>query len=115
MAKFDELNALADEYDDLAVVGVNANDPDEYPDDSFERMQELVDDGTIDYDAYLFDATQAVAAGYGARCTPDPSCSPMTARGLRGSLPRPPRRRDEPRRRTHRARDESSRRDSAGG
>jgi len=72
MAKFDELNALADEYDDLAVVGVNANDPDEYPDDSFERMQELVDDGTIDYDAYLFDATQAVAAGYGARCTPDP-------------------------------------------
>ena len=71
-AKFDELNALADEYDDLAVVGVNSNDPGEYADDSFERMQELVADGTVDYDAYLYDETQVVAAGYGARCTPDP-------------------------------------------
>ncbi len=71
-AKFDELNSLAAEFDDLAVVGVNSNDPGEYPDDSFERMCELVEDGTIRYDAYLFDETQAVAAGYGARCTPDP-------------------------------------------
>jgi len=71
-AKFDELNQLADEFDDVSVVGINANDPDEYPDDSFERMQALVTDGTIDYDAYLFDESQDVAAAYGARCTPDP-------------------------------------------
>ena len=71
-AKVDELNRLAMEYDDLAVVGVNANDPEEYPDDSFERMQELVDRGEIQYDAYLFDETQEVAAACGARCTPDP-------------------------------------------
>ena len=71
-AKFDELNRLADEYDDVAVVGINANDPEEYPDDSFDRMQALVADGTIDYDAYLFDESQTVAAAYGARCTPDP-------------------------------------------
>ncbi|MFC6975640.1 thioredoxin family protein [Halomicroarcula sp. GCM10025709] len=71
-AKFDELNRLAAEYDDLAVVGISANDPGQYPDDSFERMQELVADGTIDYDAYLFDESQSVAAAYGARCTPDP-------------------------------------------
>jgi peroxiredoxin len=71
-AKIDELNRLAAEYDDLAVVGINANDPEEYPDDSFERMQELVDRGEIQYDAYLFDESQAVAAAYGARCTPDP-------------------------------------------
>jgi peroxiredoxin len=71
-AKFDELNALASEYDDVAVVGINSNDPEEYPDDSFERMQELVADGTIQYDAYLFDETQEVAAEYGATCTPDP-------------------------------------------
>ncbi|WP_340101857.1 thioredoxin family protein [Salinibaculum salinum] len=71
-AKFDELNALATEYDDVAVVGINSNDPAEYPDDSFERMQELVADGTIQYDAYLFDETQEVAAAYGATCTPDP-------------------------------------------
>ena len=71
-AKFDELNELADEYDDVAVVGINSNDPEEYPDDSFERMQELVADGTLAYDAYLFDETQSVAADYGATCTPDP-------------------------------------------
>ena len=71
-AKFDELNQLASEFDDVSVVGINANDPDEYPDDSFERMQELVVDGTIDYDAYLFDKSQDVAAAFGARCTPDP-------------------------------------------
>ncbi|MBO4248159.1 thioredoxin family protein [Halomicrobium sp. IBSBa] len=71
-AKFDELNRLAAEYDEVAVVGISANDPEEYPDDSFERMQELVDDGTVDYDAYLFDESQETAAAYGARCTPDP-------------------------------------------
>jgi len=71
-AKFDELNLLAEEYDDLAVVGVNANDEEEYPDDSLDRMAELVEDGTIRYDAYLRDESQKVAASYGARCTPDP-------------------------------------------
>jgi len=71
-AKIPELNRLAGEYDDLAVVGINSNDPNEYPDDSFERMQEVVADGTVAYDAYLHDADQSVAAAYGARCTPDP-------------------------------------------
>lgn len=71
-AKFDELNALAEEYGDVAVVGVNSNDPTEYPGDSFEKMKEYVDDGTIRYDAYLFDETQSVAKAYGATCTPDP-------------------------------------------
>ena len=72
VAKFDELNRLAEEYDDLAVVGISSNDPEQYAEDSFERMQALVEDGTIDYDAYLFDESQDVAAAYGARCTPDP-------------------------------------------
>jgi len=71
-AKFDELNAIAEEYDDVAVVGVNPNNNPDYPDDSFERMGELVEDGTIQYDAYLFDEDQRVAAAYGAVCTPDP-------------------------------------------
>ena len=71
-AKFDELNALAEEYDDVAVVGINSNDPEEYPEDSFETMQDYVADGTIQYDAYLFDETQEVAVAYGATCTPDP-------------------------------------------
>lgn len=71
-AKFEELNDLAAEYDDAAVVGISSNDPDEYPEDSFEKMQEFVDDGTIQYDAYLFDESQEVAKSYGATCTPDP-------------------------------------------
>jgi len=71
-AKFDALNGMADDYDDVAVVGVNPNNNPEYPDDSFERMRELVEDGTVQYDAYLFDEDQRVAADYGAVCTPDP-------------------------------------------
>jgi peroxiredoxin len=71
-ATFETLNAIADDYDEVAVVGVNPNDADEYPDDSFERMQELVADGTIRYDAYLRDESQDVAGAYGATCTPDP-------------------------------------------
>jgi len=71
-AKIPALNRLAEEYDELAVVGVNSNDAAEYPDDSYERMQEVVAEGTVAYDAYLHDADQSVAAAYGARCTPDP-------------------------------------------
>src|SRR6056297_3017782 len=71
-AKFDELNHIAAAYDDVAVVGINPNDAEEYPDDSLEKMQELVADGTIQYDAYLRDESQAVAREYGAVCTPDP-------------------------------------------
>jgi peroxiredoxin len=85
-AKFDELNALADEYDDVAVVGINPNDAEEYPEDSFAKMQEYVDAGKVQYDAYLRDGSQAVAAAYGAACTPDPflfenSAASATPRG----------------------------------
>lgn len=71
-AKFDLLNDVAAEYDDVSVVGINPNDAEEYPDDSFEAMQEWVDAGKIKYDAYLRDESQAVAREYGAVCTPDP-------------------------------------------
>lgn len=71
-AKFAALNGLSEEYDDVAVVGINPNDEAEYPEDSAERMAELVDEGTIRYDAYLRDESQDVARAYGAVCTPDP-------------------------------------------
>jgi len=71
-AKFDLLNELAAEYDDVAVVGINPNDAEEYPDDSFEAMRERVEEGTIQYDAYLRDESQDIARAYGAVCTPDP-------------------------------------------
>ncbi|MDZ7702614.1 MAG: thioredoxin family protein [Halobacteriales archaeon] len=72
VAKIPALNALAEEYDDVAVVGINPNDAEEYPDDSFERMREVVEDGTVRYDAYLRDESQDVARAFGATCTPDP-------------------------------------------
>ncbi|WP_459192362.1 thioredoxin family protein [Halosimplex sp. J119] len=71
-AKFDELNALAEEYDEVAVVGINPNDAAEYPEDSVEKMGEYVERGEVQYDAYLRDESQEVAAAYGATCTPDP-------------------------------------------
>jgi peroxiredoxin len=71
-AKFAEMNRLAAEYDEVAVVGVNPNDAEEYPEDDFETMVERVEDGTVQWDAYLRDESQQVAAAYGAMCTPDP-------------------------------------------
>jgi thiol-disulfide isomerase/thioredoxin len=71
-AKIPVLNELAADYDDVAVVGINPNDDTEYPDDSYERMVELVEDGTVAYDAYLWDPTQESPKAYGAVCTPDP-------------------------------------------
>ncbi|MFB6125005.1 MAG: thioredoxin family protein [Halanaeroarchaeum sp.] len=71
-AKVDVLNDLAADFANVAVVGVNPNDADAYPEDSFERMRELVEDGTVRYDAYLRDESQDVAREYGAVCTPDP-------------------------------------------
>lgn len=71
-AKIDTLNALAEDYDGVAVVGINPNDAEAYPEDSTERMRELVADGSVRYDAYLRDESQDVARTYGAVCTPDP-------------------------------------------
>ena len=71
-AKEGTLNDIAAEYDGVAVVGINPNDAEEYPDDSFEKMKAYVESGRIAYDAYLHDETQEVAAAYGATCTPDP-------------------------------------------
>jgi peroxiredoxin len=71
-AKFDETNRLAAEFDEVPVVGINPNDAGEYPEDDFETMVERVKEGTIQWDAYLRDESQEVAAAYGATCTPDP-------------------------------------------
>lgn len=71
-AKMDTLNGIASDYEEVAVVGINPNDADEYPEDSFDRMREFVADGVVEYDAYLRDESQDVARDYGAACTPDP-------------------------------------------
>lgn len=71
-AKFNILNKIAEEYSEIAVLGINPNNSNEYPEDSFSRMKELTQEGKIKYDAYLRDETQETARKYGAICTPDP-------------------------------------------
>lgn len=54
----------------VAVVGINANDVDNYPDDSPENMKLEVARAGYTF-PYLYDATQTVAKAYQAACTPD--------------------------------------------
>ena len=65
VADFAELRAMG-----FGVVGVNANDSVQYPDDSFDNMVAFGRAHGIDF-PYLHDATQAVARAYDAVCTPD--------------------------------------------
>lgn len=55
----------------VAVIGINSNNNLDYPDDSFEKMQEFVKEQGMRF-TYLFDESQSVARSYGAVCTPDP-------------------------------------------
>ena len=68
----DELGAFAAEYQGrgLAVVGINANDVANYPDDSPEKMIEEIERRGYTF-PYLFDESQEVAKAYEAACTPD--------------------------------------------
>lgn len=70
--KMEEIAQLQNDYADkgVVVVGINANDAENYPEDSFENMQEFAK--TFGYEYYLFDESQEVAKAYGAVCTPDP-------------------------------------------
>ena len=54
----------------VAFVGINANDVDNYPADSPEKMAEEVERRGYTF-PYLYDATQEVAKAYRAACTPD--------------------------------------------
>jgi peroxiredoxin len=68
----DTLVQLVKEYQarGVAVVAINANDVDAYPDDSPEAM--VREAQTYGYTfPYLYDQTQEVAKAYKAACTPD--------------------------------------------
>lgn len=54
----------------IAVVAINSNDVENYPDDSPEKMIEDVKQFNYPF-PYLYDETQAVAQAYQAACTPD--------------------------------------------
>src|SRR4051812_46214858 len=49
----------------IGAVAINANDPADYPEDSFANMQRIVREFAFPF-PYLFDETQAIARAYGA-------------------------------------------------
>lgn len=55
----------------LGMILISSNDVTEYPDDSFEKMQQLAEAKDFPF-PYAFDESQAVARAYHAACTPDP-------------------------------------------
>lgn len=55
---------------DIGFVAISANDPTDYPEDSYPNMQKLAKNMGFSF-PYLFDETQAIAKKYGAVCTPD--------------------------------------------
>lgn len=67
-----ELAALAREYQarQVAIVGVNSNDVQNFPDDRPELMAVEAQQAGYSF-PYLYDETQAVAKAYRAACTPD--------------------------------------------
>jgi peroxiredoxin len=54
----------------VAIVGINANDVANYPDDSPAKMKDEVKSAGYIF-PYLYDESQAVAKAYHAACTPD--------------------------------------------
>jgi peroxiredoxin len=57
----------------IGFVGINSNDVETYPDDSFDNMKLFAAKHNFNF-PYLFDETQEVAKSYGAVCTPDFFC-----------------------------------------
>lgn len=72
LAVLDRLIAIQADYGDKGVqlVGINANDASQYPDDNFENMKSIVEEKGINF-PYLYDETQKTARAYQAQCTPD--------------------------------------------
>ena len=54
----------------IGVVAINANDPVQYPADSFDNMVKMANEHDFPF-PYLFDESQDVARAYDAVCTPD--------------------------------------------
>jgi len=72
-AKQETIVNLQEKYKDqgLIIVGINSNESENFPEDSFEGMVETAKEKGYNF-IYLHDETQEVAKSYGASCTPDP-------------------------------------------
>lgn len=70
IANISRMEAMAQACKDRSIgfVGINSNDPEVYPNDSFEHMQKRAEG--MGY-PYLHDATQDIAHAYGAKRTPE--------------------------------------------
>ena len=71
--KIEEMKRITADYKDkgLVVVGINPNDENYIPEDSFDNMKKVVEEKGINF-IYLRDESQEIARAYGASCTPDP-------------------------------------------
>jgi peroxiredoxin len=54
----------------IGTIGVMSNDPDDYPEDSFDNMKAFAQKHALPF-PYVIDETQNVARVYDAQCTPD--------------------------------------------
>jgi peroxiredoxin len=54
----------------IGMIGIMSNDPEDYPEDSFDNMKAFAKRHGIPF-PYVIDETQEVARAYGAQCTPD--------------------------------------------
>ena len=68
----ERIKAIQSDYGikSVQVVGINANDEVNYPDDSFDKMVEMNKTKKLNF-PYLRDEDQTVATKYGAQCTPE--------------------------------------------
>ena len=55
---------------DVTLIGINANDPNQYPDDSFENMKIFAANNQLNF-PYIRDVAQDVAESFGASKTPE--------------------------------------------
>jgi len=64
----EEVAALQSEG--IGAIAIMANDPESYPEDSFENMKVFARAHGLNF-PYVIDRTQEIARAYGAVCTPD--------------------------------------------
>ena len=68
ISRINKAAALAEKLG-MGFVGINSNDPNNYPEDSYENMVKRADKG-MPY-PYLHDESQEVATAWGAKRTPE--------------------------------------------
>jgi peroxiredoxin len=54
----------------IGTIAIMPNDPNDYPEDSFDNMKAFAKRHSFGF-PYVIDETQGVARGYNAQCTPD--------------------------------------------